>query len=424
LYQKTTLDNGLRVLTSAMPHTRSASIILFYGVGQRYEPKDITGISHFIEHMLFKGTERRPTAQEISEAIEGLGGSLNASTGREYTNYFAVVPSRHFGLALDVLTDMLNGSRFDPDEIERERHVIIEEINSMYDSPPDLVNQLIEETMWGDQPLGRDVAGTRETVSAVTREQMLGFLRTYYVPPRTVVSVAGQVEHDDVVARVAAAFGTQAAQALPPDAAPATSDQTGPRIHIFGKDTEQTNVCIGVPALSYTDPDRYVQQMLDGILGSGMSSRLFVEIREKRALAYSVGSYVQNYRDVGGFVVYAAVDNEGVDSCLEGVLHQLDRVRQEPVSATELQKVKEYHKGHLLLAMESSRSVAAWGGRQELLLDRIDSIDEVLEQIDAVTPAQVQALAQRLFTTPRLNLSLVGPFAPDDPRFPRLLTLG
>ena len=179
-----------------------------------------------------------------------------------------------------------------------------------------------------------------------------------------------------------------------------------------------------MPALSYTDPDRYVQQMLDGVLGSGMSSRLFVEIREKRALAYSVGSYVQNYRDVGGFIVYAAVDNERVDSCLEGVLHQLDRVRQEPVSETELQKVKEYHKGHLLLALESSRSVAAWGGRQELLLDRIESVDEVLEQIDAVTPAQVQALAQRLFRTPQLNLSLVGPFEPDDARFPRLLTLG
>jgi predicted Zn-dependent peptidase len=425
LYQKTTLPNGLRILTSPMPHTRSASIILFYGVGQRYEPKEITGISHFIEHMLFKGTQRRPAAQEISEAIEGLGGSLNASTGREYTNYFAVVPSRHFALALDVLTDMLSGSRFDEEEIERERHVIIEEINSMYDSPPDLVNQLIEETMWGDGPLGRDVAGSRETVSAVTREQMLQFLRTYYVPPATVVSVAGQVEHDEVVQRVAEAFGAQTSPAHPlatPD--PVVSDQTAPRISIYTKETEQTNVCIGLPALSYNDPDRYAQQMLDGVLGSGMSSRLFVEIREKRALAYSVGSYVQNYRDIGGFIVYAAVDNERVDSCLEGVLHQLDRVRQAPVGETELQKVKEYHKGHLLLAMESSRSVAAWGGRQELLLDRIDSIDEVLEQIDAVTPQQVQDLAGRLFTTDRLNLSLVGPFAADDPRFPRLLTLG
>ncbi len=424
MYQKTTLPNGLRILTSAMPHTRSASIILFYGVGQRYEPKEITGISHFIEHMLFKGTQRRPTAQEISEAIEGLGGSLNASTGREYTNYFAVVPSRHFALALDVLTDMLSGSRFDDEEIERERHVIIEEINSMYDSPPDLVNQLIEETMWGDGPLGRDVAGSRETVSAVTREQMLQFLQTYYTPPATVVSVAGQVEHDEVVQRVAEAFGGQAAQTTVAVPVPVVSDQTAPRIHIFTKETEQTNVCIGLPALSYNDPDRYAQQMLDGVLGSGMSSRLFVEIREKRALAYSVGSYVQNYRDIGGFIVYAAVDNERVDSCLEGVLHQLDRVRQAPVGETELQKVKEYHKGHLLLAMESSRSVAAWGGRQELLLDRIDSIDEVLEQIDAVTPQQVQDLAQRLFTTDRLNLSLVGPFASDDPRFPRLLTLG
>ena len=424
MYQKTTLANGLRILTSAMPHTRSASIILYYGVGQRYEPQEITGISHFIEHMLFKGTQKRPTPQEISEAIEGLGGSLNASTGREYTNYYAVVPSQHLPLALDVLTDMLAGSRFEAAEIDKERQVIIEEINSIFDSPPDLVNQLIEETMWGDQPIGRDIAGSRETVTAITRDRMLGFMAAHYVPQVSVVSVAGQVDHDQVVGLVEEAFGGQDGSKAPPTFAPAASDQTATRVHIFSKDTEQTNVCIGVPALSYTDPERYVQQMLDGVLGSGMSSRLFIEIREKRALAYSVGSYAQSYRDVGGFVVHAAVDNERVDSCVEGVLHQLDRMRQEPVSVTELQKVKEYHKGHLLLALESSRAVAAWGGRQELLLDRIYTVDEVVEEIDAVTPQQVQSLAQRLFTTDRLNLSLVGPFEDVDEHFRTLLTLG
>ena len=424
MYQKTTLDNGLRILTSAMPHTRSASILLFLGAGQRHEPKEITGISHFIEHMLFKGTQRRPTAQEISEAIEGLGGSLNASTGREYTDYFAVVPSPQFALALDVLTDMLTGSRFDPEEIERERQVITEEINSINDSPPDLVNQLIEETMWGDQAIGRDVAGTRETVARITREQMLDHKARHYLPQTTVVSVAGQVEHDMVVRLVTAAFGTADGARPVPIIAPAASDQTDPRIALLTKDTEQTNLCIGLPALSYKDPERYVQQMLDGVLGSGMSSRLFVEIREKRALAYSVSSYVQSYHDIGGFIVHAAVDNERVESCLEGVLHELERMRQEPVPPTELDKVKEFHKGHLLLAMESSRAVAGWMGRQELLLDHIESVDEVIEQIDVVTPAQVLDLAQRLFTTEKLNLSVVGPMEQAADRWRELLVLG
>ena len=422
MYQKTTLDNGRRILTSHRPHTRSASIIFFYGVGQRYEPKEITGISHFIEHMLFKGTGRRPTPQEISEAIEGVGGSLNATTGREYTDYFAVVPAQHLATAVDVLADMLVGSRFEPEEIERERHVITEEINSIYDSPPELVGQLIEETLWGDGPLGRDVAGSRETVAAISREQMLDFLGQYYVPRSTVVSVAGQVDHDAVVQMVGEVFGGQTGPAVPRPAA-VQSDQTEQRVRIFSKDTEQTNLCLAVPALSYTDPERYVQQMLDGVLGSGMSSRLFVEIREKRALAYSVGSYVQNYRDVGGWIVQAAVDNERADDCIEGVLHELDRVRQERVPDTELQKVKEYHKGHLLLAMESSRSVAGWGGRQELLLDHIYSLDDVLAAIDAVTPEQVQDLAGRLFTPALLNLSVVGPFDEDDDHFRELLTL-
>jgi predicted Zn-dependent peptidase len=422
LYQKTTLENGLRVVTGSMPHTRSASILIYYKVGARYEPKDVSGISHYIEHMLFKGTRKRRTPQEISEAIEGLGGSLNAMTDREYTAYSAIVPSQHFGLAFDVLTDMLRESRFDPEEVERERAVIIEEINGTLDSPPDLVNEAIDAVMWGDQPIGRPVAGTRETVAAISRAQMLDYLGRHYVPRATVVSVAGQVEHDAVVDTVRRTLGAASEGGAPAPYEPARPAGAGPRVQIVEKDTEQAHLCIGLPALSYMDPDRYAQQLLDSILGGGMSSRLFVEIREKRALAYTVASYVDNFHDAGGLILYAGVDNERVGSCISGMLHELDRLRQQAPSAEELRKVKEYNKGSLLLALESSRSVASWGGRQELLLDRIYDVDEVIERIEAVTPDDVQRLAGRLFQQSQLNLSVVGPFADGD-EFRELLTL-
>ncbi len=420
MYQKTTLENGVRVLTGAMPHTRSAAILIYYKVGARYEPKELSGISHYIEHMLFKGTRKRPTPQQIAEEVEGLGGSLNAMTDREYTAYSALVPSRHFGTALDVLTDMLEHSRFAAAEVKRERSVIIEEINGTLDSPPDIAGENISELIWGDHPLGRPTAGTRETVAGITRAQLLAFLKDHYLPQVALVSVAGQVEHEQAVDAVRATLGRVRDTRLPPDYAPAVSDQTAPRIRVVEKDTEQTHLFIGLPALSYNDPARYVQQMLNAILGGVMSSRLFVEIREKRALAYAIESYSYSLADTGAIIVYAGVDNSRVESCIGAVMHELDRLRQQPVTEAELRKVQEYHKGHLLLALESSSAVAGWGGRQELLRDRIDTVDDVLAAIDAVTPAQVQALAGRLFQEERLSLSLVGPFKNED-RFLKLL---
>ncbi|HUS15767.1 MAG TPA: pitrilysin family protein [Chloroflexia bacterium] len=423
MYETSTLDNGLRVVTSAMPHTRSASIVIYYKVGSRYEPVEISGISHFIEHMLFKGTARRPNPQDISEAIEGLGGSLNAMTDSEYTAYTALVPSRHFVTALDVLTDMLRESRFAPEEVEHERSVIIEEINGTLDSPPDVVNEAIDAVMWGDQPIGRPIAGSRETVGAMSRAQLLDFLHAHYVPRATVVSVAGQVEHDAVVAAVQGSLGADSNPREPESYPPAHSREPGPRVMLIPEDTEQSHLCIGLPALSYNDPDRYGQQLLNAILGGGMSSsRLFVEIREKRALAYTVESYIEPLADVGGLVLYAGVDNDRVEPCIKGMLHELARLREEAPPPEELRKVKEFRKGQLVLALESSSAVAGWGGRQQLLQDRIESVDEVMAGIEGVTAEDVQRLAARLFVDECLSLSLVGPFKDED-RLRRLLTL-
>ena len=412
MYQKTTLDNGLRIITFQMPHTRSAAVQFFVRVGARNESEEQSGVSHFLEHMVFKGTESRPRPVLISEAIEGVGGSLDAATDHEQTSYRALVPSPYFSNAVDVITDMLRRPLLRDDEIVRERSVIIEEINSTFDSPGDIVDFVFDELMWGQHPLGRDIAGTKATVRRMKRKDLAGHLEVGYRPDRIVVSVAGNVEHAQVVAEVERRWGDLApitdGYLLPDPDAPHLNG-SGPKVLPFKKRTEQTNFILGVPALPYTDPDRYTQDVLDALLGGGMSSRLFVEIRENRGLAYAVSSFVRSYRDTGAFGVHAAVDTDQLLPAVQGVLDELKRIRETAVSETELRKVKEYIKGHTLLSLERSGYVAHWGGWQELMLGDIQTVDDVLEKIEAVTSDDVAHLSGRLFREERLNLALVGP---------------
>ena len=410
MYQKTTLDNGLRIVTANMPHTRSVTVALYYGVGSRYEAKRLGGISHFIEHMVFKGTERRPLPQIISEAIEGVGGYLNASTGLETTNYYAKVPSKHFAMALDVLTDMLDQPLFKPDDIEKERQVIIEEINATLDSPSDLVGELHSELLWGDQPVGRPVGGTRESVGAATRDDLLGYLKSHYVPPNLVVSVAGNIQHDEVVEQVNKVFGGYPRGEQPPAFSAATQPEARPRVLLHQKDTEQTNLVMGLPALSAFDPDRYKLDLLNSILGDGMSSRLFVELRENMGLAYSVGSYTRKMADTGEFGIYGGMDVERAKDSIIAALAEMAKLKHEPVGEDELTKVKEYRKGGMVLGLEDTAGVAMWGGGQELRYGRIYSVDEVTAELDAVTPEDIMTMANRYFIGDHLALAVVGPY--------------
>jgi predicted Zn-dependent peptidase len=419
-YEKTTLKNGVRVITNSMPHTQSVSTILYYGVGSRYEEDRIAGISHFIEHMVFKGTPKRPSAKVISEAIEGVGGVLNAGTGREVTNYWAKVAKANFPLAFDVLSDMLLNANFDPTEIEKERKVIIEEIHMTLDSPPELVNEIISEVIWGEQPAGRDIAGSDATVSSITREELLGYLKTHYLPADMVVSVAGNIQHSDVVQMVEDTLG-QLPAGERPVAVGATALKGGPRQRIYFKETEQANLCLAVPALAYKDPRRYILSIMDTILGSGMSSRLFQEIREERGLCYTVDSYASQMSDTGAWVVYSGVDPERIDETITAIIGELRKIRDEPVTAAELTKAKEYNKGRMLLGLEDTRSVASWAGNQELLLGRILTPDEVVEKLEAVTIEQIQELAGELFKDENLRLSVVGPYKDMDDHFLELL---
>jgi predicted Zn-dependent peptidase len=413
LYQKITLDNGLRLLTATMPHTRSVSICIFIGVGSRYETDTQAGISHLLEHLMFKGTPKRTTAKEISEAIEGVGGIINAATDKELTLYWCKVAQPHFHLALDVLSDMLLNSRFNPTDIESERQVIIEEINMGKDSPSQLVNMLIDELLWPDHPLGRDIAGSKQSVAAISREMMLDYLASQYLPSSTVVSIVGALKHQEIATAVEQALGHWAGRQPRPGYA-AYKEQKFPRLRIEKKETEQAHLCLALSGLSLFHPKRFVLDLLNVILGEGMSSRLFTEIRDRLGLAYSIHSYVEHFLDTGAVTIYAGVEPKNLQVAIKAILEQLSRLK-ETVPEAELTKAKELSKGRLLLRMEDSRNVAGWMGGQEVLTNRILSVDQVVSIIDAITAEELRQLAGELLVDSQLRLAVVGPVAYDEP---------
>jgi predicted Zn-dependent peptidase len=409
LYQKITLDNGLRVITADMPHTCSVCVSLFVGAGSRYEAEAQAGVSHFIEHLLFKGTEKRPSARDLAEAIEGVGGILNGGTDKELTVYWCKVAQPHFRLALDVLADMLLHSRFEPVEIEKERQVIIEEINMSRDFPSQRVNMLIDELLWPDHPLGRDVAGSRGTVTAISREAMFDYIRAQYLPAGSVVCVAGNVRHDEVMDAVGQALGGWAGRGVRPAYLPYEGG-SAPRLKVEVKETEQAHLCLALPGLSFFHPRRFVLDLLNIVLGEGMSSRLFTEIRDRLGLAYSIQSYVDHFLDSGSLIVYAGTEPKNLEAAIKAILEQLAQLR-EGVPEAELSKAKELSKGRLLLRMEDSRNVAGWAGGQEVLRGSFLTVEEVTAIIDAITAEEVRQIARELITDGPLRLAVVGPVA-------------
>jgi len=409
MIHETRLENGLRIVTVTMPQTRAASVSLFVGAGSRYEPDEVGGASHFIEHMLFKGTERRPTARHIAEAIEGIGGYSNAYTDQEITAYWAKVAAPHFAEAADVLTDMLRHSNFDPAEVEKERRVIIEEINMTMDTPDQWVGILLGHAIWPDHPLGRDVAGTRETVARIGRERLLDYMARHYLPERTVVSVAGNITHEEVVEVMAERLAVW--PAAPANGyLPAPEGPSSPRWLVEDRPTEQGHLCLALPGLPRLHPDRFALGLLNAVLGEGMSSRLFLEIREAQGLAYAIDSTLSLLDETGLLVIYAGVDPGRAAHAIRAVLSELSRLRREPVLEVELNKAREYVKGRLVLSLEDSGAVSSWYGRQALLLNEMLTPDDVLAAYDAVSAADIQRLAQTLFTGDEIYMAAVGPF--------------
>jgi predicted Zn-dependent peptidase len=390
-----------------MPHTQSASIVLYVGAGSRYESPEEAGISHFVEHMCFKGTPRYPTSKEISEAIEGVGGVMNASTDREMTAFWCKVAQPHFRSAFAVLMDMIINPLLDPEELEKEREVIQEELRMTNDHPTYKVDLLIDEALWPDQAMGRDVGGTADSVDAITREGIAEYLAHQYNPANTVVAVAGNITHQEVVQLLEdITAGWTPEQSL--DWEPVAHSNGGPVVRMEQRRTDQTHICLALPGLALDDPDRYNLALLNVMLGDGMSSRLFLNLREQQSLAYDVNSSLNHFRDCGSLVVYCGVEPKKSRAAVKAVIHELGKIHQE-APAEELHKAKEYTKGRLLLRMEDSRAVASWLASQELLQERVATPDEAVQWVDDVTASDVARVAQKLFRQENLRLAVVGP---------------
>jgi predicted Zn-dependent peptidase len=417
MFQRDTLDNGLRVLTADLPYAQSVAVMIMFAAGSRYETAETSGIAHFAEHMFFKGTERRPSAREISGEIDAIGGEFNAFTGKENTTYYVKCAAEHRDVALDVLVDMLRNSRFAEAEIEREKGVIIEEMNMYYDTPRDFIGGVYEGLLWGDQPLGRDIIGRKETIRDASRDTFMGYLDRWYRPSRTVLGVAGRIG-DGLLERAQELLGDLA------DADTGEPEPTAPyangRVRVSTKQSEQAHVILGVPSRPLGDPDRYAIQLLATALGGGMSSRLFTEVRERRGLAYYVYGLNHSYTDAGTLYSQAGVDIARIDDAVSTIAAELRKIAAEPLPADELEKARNFTKGRFVLQLESPQGLMMFGLRKEVLEQRLPDPDEVVRGIDAVTSDDVARVATDLIASDRLRLAVIGPF--DDPsRFEALL---
>lgn len=409
VYQKTVLPNGVRVITEEIDYVRSVSIGLWVGAGSRDEREGNEGISHFIEHMLFKGTKNR-TAKELAESLESVGGQLNAFTTKEFTCFYAKVLDENLDLSIDVLSDMFFNSLFDAKEIEKEKKVVIEEIKMYEDSPDELIHDLFSEYVWNDHPLGKPILGTEESIRGLSREKILDYLSHHYAPDNLVVAVAGKINHEDVLKKLTPIFGEfkrggkRVLEGTP-------KEQAIQRYNT--KDTEQMHLIIGVPGLGQDDEDIYPMHIFNNILGGGLSSRLFQEIREQRGLAYSVYSYHSTYVDTGMFAIYAGTTPSNTQEVVECILAELQEMRSKGITADELAKTKAQIKGSLYLGLESASSRMSRLGKTELCYDRVISPEEMVEKLEKVTLEDVKRVMNRLWVKDKLSLVMLGPAGHD-----------
>jgi predicted Zn-dependent peptidase len=407
MFERTALPAGPRVISARLPTARSVSIAAYVLAGSRLEAVGQVGVAHFMEHLTFKGTAAYPTTRAISEAIEGVGGSFNAATDRESTVYWVRVPLREAERAMDVVGELIVRPRLDEADIRSERAVIIEEIRSYLDDPAEYCQILFQTAMFGDGPLGREICGEEADVLALPEAAIREFWRSTYRPANTVIAVVGDLAHDEALGLAATAFGT--GNGAVPGFAAAPVLPAGPRVRTGKRATSQAQICVGVPALHRDHPDSWTLAVLNGVLGDGMSSRLFLSVREELGLAYDVSSGLVDYADAGALEISAGVDPTSLPAALEAILVELARLRDELVPDAELEKAKRYLAGGLELRMDDTRHVASWIGGQEALHDRVLTIDEAIEAIEAVDAPAIQRLAAQLFHDDALRLAAVAP---------------
>jgi len=422
MHKKFTYKNGLRVITVPMKSTKSVTVFVMCGVGSRHETRDINGASHFIEHLMFKGTKKRPTTLDISKALDSVGAEFNAATSKDWTGYYVKIDSKKVELALDVLSDMLSNSKFDKKEIDRERNVIVEEINMYHDNPMMYVEDVLEQIMYKGSTLGWEIAGPRKTIKEIPRSKLIAYRDKYYIPENTVVCIAGNID-SKIEALVKKYFNTT--KEVPNETEgfkPFEFTQDKPQVKLVYKKTEQVQLALGFPGYSSFDDRVYAKYLLSVILGGNMSSKLFIAVRERKGLAYFVRSYVNVYQDTGNFIVQSGLDKSRLEMAIKIILAELKKIKSKGVTADDLQKAKEYLRGKTALGLEETSNIADLYVKQELLQGKIMSPDQKLKKFDAVTAKEIQAVAKEMFDKDLVSLAIIGPFK-DEKKFLELLKI-
>ena len=408
MFNKITLKNGLRIITVPLENSKAVTVLVLIGTGSKSEEKETNGISHFLEHMFFKGTKKRPSTLKIAETLDQVGGFYNAFTSKDLTGYWAKVDNQHLDLALDWVSDILLSSTFKEREMEMEKKVIIEEINMYLDTPASYVHDLWEKLLYGDQPAGWMITGEKETVSKINRNQLLDYLKTHYLSRNTVICVAGNVNSSSVTLKIKKYFKNMQAGPLRPKPTVIERQKTPQKLTHFKK-TDQVHFCLGVRAYNLSDPKRHAQLVLSTILGGNMSSRLFISVRERAGLAYYIRTASENNQDTGYLVTQAGVDPKNLEKAIEIILREYRSFKNKKIDKKELQKAKDYLKGNLILSLESSDAQAGFYASQEILEDKILTVKEKIKEIDRVSPEEIQIAAKEIFRPEKLNLALIGP---------------
>lgn len=412
MHQIKNYPNGLQLVTKKLEGTQSVTVLVMVGAGSRYETKDINGISHFLEHMFFKGAKTYKNTKEVSEAIDSVGGDFNAFTGKEYAGYYVKVASSHIDTAMSVLSDMLIDARFDQEEIEKERGVILEEYNMYQDTPMYQIGWDFEQLIFGDQPMGWDQIGTKELIKTVNHQDFVNYKNELYTPDNTVISVVGNIDHDEVTKQIENYFKIQGAKSR--EYTPIDPSKSTERKKITYKKTEQAHLVMGFPGLPYGHKHEWTQKILAAILGGNMSSRMFLNVREAKGLSYYIRTSVDSYTDAGIISTRAGVDVTRIQDAIDAISHEYQTIKGEDISEKELHKAKEFYKGKIVLKLEDSEEYAHLLGRQGLLSDEINGPEEIIKKIDAVTTQDLKELTTQLFKEEDLYLCVIGPYKDND----------
>lgn len=419
MYKKTILKTGLKVITAPSSDTETATVLVLVKTGSKYENKENAGISHFLEHMFFKGTEKRRTPIEIIEPLDEIGGLCNAFTGEEYTGYWAKVDNKHIDVVINWVSDIYLNSTIPAKEIEKERGVIKEELNMYLDNPMMYISEVWKKILYGNQPAGRDIIGTKNTISNISRKQILDYMKSQYTASNTVVCVTGKINEEEVIKKIEKAFKDISKEQFK-DKEPVSENQKEPKLLIHKKNTGQSQVAIGFRGYNISHKDRFILEVIADLLGGPMSSRMFSEVREKQGLAYYIRTYNDSDTDTGNFVTFCGLDTKKIFQGISSILKEYEKLTFKKVPEKELEKAKNYLKGKTVLSLESSDAKANFYGIQEILKGEIKEIDDLFKEIDKVTIEDIQRVAQDVFTFKNLNLAIIGPFDNKD-KFKKIL---